>query len=59
MVDARLVDGSRVNAIIPNTALDGPLRTFDTTFSVDSLTMDNLLEYKSASPQMAKFIDCK
>ena len=56
MVDARLVDGSRVNAIIPPLALDGPSVSIR-RFSVDSLTMDNLLEYKSASPQMAKFIE--
>ncbi|MFA0189250.1 MULTISPECIES: CpaF family protein [Vibrio] len=56
MVDARLVDGSRVNAIIPPLALDGPSVSIR-RFSVDSLTMDNLLEYNSASPQMAKFIE--
>nr|WP_215404278.1 CpaF family protein [Vibrio gigantis] len=56
MVDARLVDGSRVNAIIPPLALDGPSVSIR-RFAVDSLTMDNLLEYKSASPQMAKFVE--
>lgn len=47
MVDARLVDGSRVNAIIPPLALDGPSVSIR-RFAVDSLTMDNLLEYKSS-----------
>tara|TARA_Y100000588_G_scaffold183788_1_gene197592 strand:+ start:1853 stop:3304 length:1452 start_codon:yes stop_codon:yes gene_type:complete len=56
MVDARLADGSRVNAIIPPLALDGPSVSIR-RFAVDSLTMDNLLQYKSASPQMAKFVE--
>ncbi|SEG24324.1 CpaF family protein [Vibrio hangzhouensis] len=56
MVDARLKDGSRVNAIIPPLAIDGPSVSIR-RFAVDRLTMDNLLELNSLSPQMAKFIN--
>ncbi|WP_299692949.1 CpaF family protein [uncultured Vibrio sp.] len=56
MVDARLVDGSRVNAIIPPLALDGPSVSIR-RFAVDRLTMDNLIDYNSISPQMAKFVE--
>ncbi|GMQ46387.1 CpaF family protein [Vibrio sp. 10N] len=55
MVDARLQDGSRVNAIIPPLAIDGASVSIR-RFAVDRLTMDNLLELNSVSPQMAKFI---
>ncbi len=55
MVDARLADGSRVNAIIPPLAIDGPSLSIR-RFAVDRLTMDNLLNLESLSPQMAKFI---
>ncbi|MEZ8322779.1 CpaF family protein [Vibrio cyclitrophicus] len=56
MVDARLIDGSRVNAIIPPLALDGPSVSIR-RFAVDRLTMDNLIGYDSVSPQMAKFVE--
>ncbi|WP_070962496.1 ATPase, T2SS/T4P/T4SS family [Vibrio sonorensis] len=56
MVDARLIDGSRVNAIIPPLALDGPSVSIR-RFAVDKLTMDNLLGYNSLSEQMAKFVE--
>jgi pilus assembly protein CpaF len=56
MVDARLVDGSRVNAIIPPLALDGPSVSIR-RFAVDRLTMDNMLSYGSISPEMAKFVE--
>ncbi|USD61778.1 CpaF family protein [Vibrio sp. SCSIO 43140] len=55
MVDARLQDGSRVNAIIPPLAIDGPSVSIR-RFAVDRLTMDNLLELNSLSDGMAKFI---
>jgi pilus assembly protein CpaF len=51
MVDARLADGSRVNAIIPPLALDGPavsIRRFGTT----PLTAEKLVENKSISSEM-------
>ncbi|WP_394247817.1 CpaF family protein [Vibrio profundi] len=56
MVDARLLDGSRVNAIIPPLALDGPSVSIR-RFAVDKLNMENLLGFNSLSPQMAKFVE--
>lgn len=55
MVDARLSDGSRVNAIIPPLALDGPLLSIR-RFSVVPLKMDDLIGYKSLTPAMAEII---
>ncbi|HWC98096.1 MAG TPA: CpaF family protein [Candidatus Sulfopaludibacter sp.] len=51
MVDARLADGSRVNAIIPPLALDGPALSIR-RFGVAPLTAERLLELKSISPAM-------
>ncbi len=56
MVDARLADGSRVNAIIPPLALDGPSVSIR-RFAVDKLTMDNLLSFNSISEPMARFVE--
>ncbi|QIA64070.1 CpaF family protein [Vibrio astriarenae] len=56
MVDARLMDGSRVNAIIPPLALDGPSLSIR-RFAVDKLTMDNLLSFNSLSEHMARFLE--
>ncbi len=56
MVDARLADGSRVNAIIPPLALDGPSLSIR-RFTADKLTMENLLEFDSLSKPMARFIE--
>ncbi|QXO16850.1 CpaF family protein [Vibrio ostreae] len=56
MVDARLEDGSRVNAIIPPLALDGPSLSIR-RFAVDKLTMDNLLNFNSISEPMARFVE--
>lgn len=55
MVDARLPDGSRVNAIIPPLALDGPVLSIR-RFAVIPLTMDNLLEFKTLVPEMAELL---
>jgi pilus assembly protein CpaF len=55
MVDARLSDGSRVNAIIPPLALDGPLLSIR-RFSVVPLKIDDLIRYKSVTPAMAEVI---
>lgn len=55
MVDARLKDGSRVNAIIPPLALCGPTITIR-KFKKDTLTIDNLIQYKSVSREMADFL---
>lgn len=55
MVDARLPDGSRVNAIIPPLALDGPSVTIR-KFSEDPYTVQDLINFKTLNPQMAEFI---
>lgn len=55
MVDARLPDGSRVNAIIPPLALDGPALSIR-RFSEVPLTMSNLIEYGSLTEEMALII---
>jgi pilus assembly protein CpaF len=56
MVDARLADGSRVNAIIPPLALDGPTLSIR-RFGVDPLKMDDLLELATLTPEMAVLIE--
>ncbi|ROV60109.1 CpaF family protein [Vibrio ponticus] len=56
MVDARLKDGSRFNAIIPPLAIDGPSVSIR-RFAVERLTMDNLLELDSVSDAMARFLN--
>jgi pilus assembly protein CpaF len=55
IVDARLKDGSRVNAIIPPLALTGPTLTIR-KFSKRKLTPDDLLHYNSASPGMIAYL---
>ena len=52
MVDARLPDGSRVNAIIPPVALDGPVLSIR-RFAVVPLKMEDLLRGKSLTPELA------
>ena len=52
MVDARLPDGSRVNAIIPPLALDGPLLSIR-RFGRDPLTVKDLVRLGSLTPQMS------
>jgi pilus assembly protein CpaF len=54
-VDARLPDGSRVNAIIPPVSIDGPSITIR-KFRKDKLGMQNLVDFGSISPQMAEFL---
>ncbi len=56
MVDARLKDGSRVNAIIPPLALDGPSVSIR-RFGNDPITWDDYIRYKSCAPQMVKFLE--
>ncbi|ANU35563.1 CpaF family protein [Vibrio scophthalmi] len=56
MVDARLKDGSRFNAIIPPLAIDGPSVSIR-RFSVERLNMNNLLELDSLSDPMARFLN--
>jgi pilus assembly protein CpaF len=55
MVDARLPDGSRVNAIIPPLALRGPTLTIR-KFARDPYTMDDLINFGSISPKAAQFL---
>jgi len=55
MVDARLPDGSRVNAIIPPLAIDGPILSIR-RFAATPLTIANLLDYKSLTPPMVEVL---
>ncbi|WP_183098608.1 CpaF family protein [Nocardioides pelophilus] len=55
MVDARLPDGSRVNAIVPPLAIDGSALTIR-KFATDPLTVDDLITFGSLSPQTADFL---
>ena len=56
MVDARLPDGSRVNAIIPPLSLVGPVVTIR-KFSKDPLTIKDLIRFGTLTPQMATFLE--
>ncbi|MHB1845044.1 MAG: CpaF family protein, partial [Deltaproteobacteria bacterium] len=56
LVDARLKDGSRVNAIIPPLALKGPSITIR-KFKREKLVIDDLVKYKSLTAQMAEFLE--
>ncbi|RHW42542.1 CpaF family protein [Neobacillus notoginsengisoli] len=56
MVDARLPDGSRVNAIIPPLALYGPVLTIR-KFSDTPFTIKNLIQFQTLSTEMAEFIE--
>ena len=55
MVDARLPDGSRVNAIIPPLAVDGPMVTIR-KFSRDPFTVDDLVSFGTLIPEMVDFL---
>lgn len=55
LVDARLADGSRVNAIIPPLAVNGPALTIR-KFGRDPLTVNNLIALGSLSPEMAELL---
>jgi len=54
-VDARLPDGSRVNAVVRPVAIDGPSITIR-KFRKDKLSVQNLIEFGSLSQQMADFL---
>ena len=56
MVDARLPDGSRVNAVVPPLAVDGSALTIR-KFSTDPLTVNDLIKFGSLSPQTASFLE--
>jgi len=56
MVDARLPDGSRVNAAIPPVALDGPILSIR-RFSVVPYTMTDMMNFKTLTPSMSEFLE--
>jgi pilus assembly protein CpaF len=55
MVDARLPDGSRINAVVPPVALDGALLTIR-KFAAEPLTVHDLVGFGTFTPQVAEFI---
>jgi len=55
-VDARLPDGSRVNAIIPPCAIDGPSITIR-KFGEDKLSVEDLIDLGSITAEMAEFLE--
>ncbi len=55
MVDARLPDGSRVNAVIPPVSIDGPVLTIR-KFSKTKLTIEQLIEFDTLTPTMSDFL---
>lgn len=55
LCDARLMDGSRVNIIIPPLAIDGPTITIR-KFSKKKITLDTMLKFNSVSPSMARLL---
>jgi pilus assembly protein CpaF len=56
MVDARLPDGSRVNAIIPPLALDGPAVSIR-RFGANPLKLEQLLNFKAFTPEMVMLLE--
>ena len=55
MVDARLADGSRVNAIIPPLALDGPMLSIR-RFAADPLELEDLINFKTLPPEIGEIL---
>lgn len=56
IVDARLLDGSRVNVVLPPIALDGPTVTIR-KFPEDPMTMERLIRYGSLTPEAAEVLE--
>jgi len=56
MVDARLADGSRVNAVIPPIVLNGPTVTIR-KFAKNPLTASDLIRFNAVSPKMMSFLE--
>ena len=56
IVDARLLDGSRVNVVLPPIALDGPTVTIR-KFPEDPMTMEKLIGYGSITPEVAEVLE--
>jgi pilus assembly protein CpaF len=57
MVDARLLDGSRVNIVIPPLAVDGPLLSIR-RFGSSPLTAEDLIRHRALTPQMLEILKC-
>jgi len=57
MVDARLPDGSRVNAVIPPLAVDGSSLTIR-KFAADPLTSDDMIAFGTLSEKAVEFLEC-
>ena len=55
MVDARLEDGSRVNAVIPPVAIDGPMLSIR-RFSADALELEDLMRFESLTPEVGELL---
>jgi len=55
MVDARLADGSRVNAIIPPLSLEGPMLSIR-RFAVNPLELEDLIDFKTLIPEIAELL---
>ena len=56
IVDARLLDGSRVNVVLPPIALDGPTMTIR-KFPEDPMTIEKLIAYQSITPEVAEVLE--
>ena len=56
IVDARLLDGSRVNVVLPPIALDGPTVTIR-KFPEDPMTVEKLIDYGSITPEVAELLE--
>jgi pilus assembly protein CpaF len=57
MVDARLLDGSRVNIVIPPLAVDGPLMSIR-RFGSSPLCVEDLLRHRALTPSMMELLKC-
>lgn len=55
MVDARLADGSRVNAIVPPLALDGPMLSIR-RFAVNPLELSDLISFQTLTPEISDIL---
>jgi pilus assembly protein CpaF len=55
MVDARLPDGSRINAVVPPVALDGSMLTIR-KFAIEPFTIGHLIRFGTMSPQVADLL---
>jgi Type II/IV secretion system protein. len=56
IVDSRLQDGSRINIVLPPIAIDGPVITIR-RFPENPITMEQLIEYKSITPEAAELLE--